>query len=98
GFYGEKLRVGAGSKGGWDKFGPMRTITKSIKNVLFEIDGENALDLYKKYLGEYAQQLPGSALLFPLAIQENDGTELVRTILSIDVDNNSMTFAGNIPE
>lgn len=98
GFYGEKLRVGAGSKGGWDKFGPMRTITKSTKNVLFEIDGENALDLYKKYLGEYADKLPGSALLFPIAIQEADGTELVRTILSIDIDNNSMTFAGNIPE
>ncbi len=98
GFYGDKLRLGAGSKGGWDKFGPMRTITKSDKNVLFEIDGENALDLYKTYLGEYADKLPGSALLFPLAILESDGVELVRTILSIDQDGKSMTFAGNIPE
>lgn len=98
GFYGPQLRVGAGSKGGWDKFGPMRTITKSVKNVLFEVDGESALDLYKQYLGEYADALPGSALLFPLAIQDEDGRELVRTILSIDQENKSMTFAGNIPE
>ncbi len=98
GFYGESLRVGAGSKGGWDKFGPMRTITKSTKNVLYEVDGESALDLYKQYLGEYADKLPGSALLFPLAIQDEDGRELVRTILSIDQENKSMTFAGNIPE
>jgi hypothetical protein len=98
GLYGDSLRVGAGSKGGWDKFGPMRTITKSTKNVLYEVDGESALDLYKQYLGEYADKLPGSALLFPLAIQGEDGKELVRTILSIDQERKSMTFAGNIPE
>ena len=97
GFYGEDLVVGCGSKGGWGQFGPTRTITRSEKNVLYEIDGESALDLYKKYLGEYADQLPGSALLFPLSINV-DGQELVRTILSIDTDKKSMTFAGNVPE
>ncbi|MFY8160253.1 MAG: FIST signal transduction protein [Candidatus Kapaibacteriota bacterium] len=97
GFYGNNLQIGVGSKGGWDKFGPLRTITKSDKNVLFEIDGENALDLYKKYLGDYAEQLPGAALLFPLAIIEENGNELVRTILSIDNEAKSMTFAGNVP-
>jgi len=98
GFYGDALRIGAGSKGGWDKFGPMRTITKSDKNVLYEIDGESALDLYVKYLGDYAKQLPGSALLFPIAIQDDNSTEVVRTILSIDTEHKTMTFAGNMPE
>lgn len=98
GFYGDSLRIGAGSKGGWDNFGPMRTITKSDKNILYEIDGENALDLYVKYLGDYAEQLPGSALLFPIAIQDENNTEVVRTILSIDTENKTMTFAGNLPE
>ena len=97
GFYGEDLVVGCGSKGGWGQFGPTRTITRSDKNVLYEIDGENALDLYKKYLGEYADQLPGSSLLFPLSI-EMDGQEIVRTILNIDTENKTMTFAGNLPE
>ncbi|MEM9720467.1 MAG: FIST N-terminal domain-containing protein [Bacteroidota bacterium] len=97
GFYGEDLVVGCGSKGGWGQFGPTRTITRSEKNVLYEIDGENALDLYKKYLGEYADQLPGSALLFPLSI-EDGGQEIVRTILSVDPEDKSMTFAGNVPE
>ncbi|HRK59547.1 MAG TPA: FIST C-terminal domain-containing protein, partial [Candidatus Kapabacteria bacterium] len=91
------LHVGVGSKGGWDKFGPMRTITKSEKNVLYEVDGENALDLYVKYLGEYSEQLPASALLFPIAILEDDDKEVVRTILSVDMENKSMTFAGNLP-
>lgn len=99
GFYGDDLIVGYGSKGGWSSFGPSRTITKSKDNVLYEIDGKSALDLYKNYLGEYAEKLPGSALLFPLALRaEEENREVVRTILTIDQEEKSMTFAGNMPE
>lgn len=99
GFYGEHIRVGHGIQGGWDKFGPERLVTKSKDNVLYEVDGKSVLDLYKKYLGPHADDLPGSALKFPLSLKrdENDDT-LVRTILSIDEDEHSMMFAGNIPE
>jgi hypothetical protein len=98
GFYGNNLLVTHGSQGGWDVFGPERVVTKSSGNVLFELDGETALDVYKRYLGPRAAELPGSALLFPLCILDNDGGgELVRTILSIDEAGGSMTFAGNIP-
>lgn len=99
GLYGNKIKVGSGYQGGWDVFGPERIITKSKDNVLYEIDHENALDLYKKYLGKYADELPSSALLFPLSIKsEKDDFFIVRTILSIDEKNKSMTFAGNLPE
>lgn len=99
GMYGSAIKVGHGLKGGWDMFGPERTITKSTANVLHEIDGSNALGLYKNYLGAYATELPGSALLFPLAIKvHTDDKPLVRTILSIDEGAQSMTFAGNMPE
>lgn len=99
GFYGDAIKVGYGLKGGWDVFGPRRIITKAKDNVLFEIDHQNALELYKTYLGKYASDLPGSALLFPLAFKiHDDDTPIVRTILSIDEKNQSMTFAGNMPE
>ncbi|RYE13981.1 MAG: histidine kinase, partial [Sphingobacteriales bacterium] len=99
GFYGTGLQVSHGSSGGWDEFGPERTITRAEKNVLYEIDGKNALDLYKEYLGDYAKELPGSALLFPLSIRVNGGDKnLVRTILSIDEEEKTMTFAGNLPQ
>jgi hypothetical protein len=99
GFYGDSLKIGHGSFGGWDEFGPERTITRSDKNILYEIDGKNALDLYKEYLGPYSEELPGSALLFPLSIREQDSAEhLVRTILSISEQEKSMLFAGNMPE
>lgn len=99
GFYGDRLKVGFGSKGGWDPFGPERIVTKSEGNVLYELDNQNALDLYKKYLGDEAAGLPSSALFYPLSIQTEGADEpIVRTILSIDEENQSMTFAGNIPE
>jgi hypothetical protein len=99
GFYGNHLQVGYGLNGGWDVFGPERIITKSDQNVLYEIDDQNALALYKKYLGKYASELPGAALLFPLAIKINGNeTTVVRTILTIDEDKQTMTFAGNMPE
>ncbi|HEX3384764.1 MAG TPA: FIST N-terminal domain-containing protein, partial [Mucilaginibacter sp.] len=99
GFYGNDIIIGHGSLGGWDEFGQERTITRSDKNILFEIDSKNALQLYKEYLGDYVNELPGSALLFPISIGLNGSDKkLVRTILSINEDENSMTFAGNMPE
>jgi hypothetical protein len=100
GFYGERLRIGHGSRGGWDMFGPDRVVTRSDSNVLYVLDDEPALHLYKKYLGDRATGLPATGLLFPLAIRPTaqDERRLVRTILSVDEDQQSMTFAGDIPE
>jgi hypothetical protein len=99
GLYGDRLWVGCGSRGGWDPFGPERLITRSEGNVLFELDGRSALGLYKTYLGDYAAELPASALLFPLSLRSLEvGSPVVRTVLSIDEEVGSMTFAGDLPE
>lgn len=98
GLYGSTIKSRSASLGGWDSFGPQRRVTKSKGNVLFELDGKSALDLYKSYLGDQAKELPGSALLFPLSLQTPEGAPLVRTILAIDEKEKSMTFAGDIPE
>lgn len=98
GFYGDKLQVSHGSLGGWESFGLERTVTKSNKNILYEIDHKNVLELYKTYLGKYAQDLPAAALWFPLSIKLNESEDvIVRTILSIDEQKQSMTFAGDLP-
>ena len=99
GFYGDRLKVGYGSRGGWDPFGPERVVTKSKSNVLYELDNQSALALYKNYLGEKASGLPGTGLLFPLSIREKSGsTPIVRTLLAVDEKEQSMTFAGDIPQ
>lgn len=100
GFYGDRIRIGHGSKGGWDRFGPERRVTKSKGNVLFELDGRPALQLYKEYLGDRAAGLPATGLLFPLALRANetDAKSLVRTILAVNEQEQSLTFAGDIAE
>ena len=96
-FYGDELNVGYGSLGGWDSFGPDRLVTSAEANVLFELDGRSALALYREYLGEHARDLPSSGLRFPLKVTTPDGRQFVRTLLAIDSENESMTFAGDIP-
>lgn len=98
GLYGDGLRFECGSFGGWTPFGPARKVTRSEGNVLYELDGEPALEIYKRYLGAHAQQLPGSGLLFPFAMlgQDDSDSGLVRTILGVDEAQGSVTLAGDI--
>jgi hypothetical protein len=98
GLYGERLKVGYGSLGGWDPFGPERLITRAQGSVLYELDGQPALALYKRYLGEHASGLPATGLLFPLSLRTREGEDgIVRTILSVDEREQSLTFAGDMP-
>lgn len=99
GFYGSNLTIGYGSMGGWDSFGIERLVSKSENNVLYELDGKPALALYKSFLGEqYSNQLPASGLLFPLNLRIKQGDDpIVRTILAINEEDQSLTFAGDIP-
>ena len=100
GFSGEELRVGNGSFHGWRPFGPVRKVTRSADNVLFELDGQPALDIYKRYLGEYAKGLPASGLLFPFEMlgEDRGALGLIRTILGVDESAGSLVLAGNIVE
>jgi len=98
GLYGDALQFAHGSFGGWSPFGPARKVTRCENNVLFELDGEPALAVYKRYLGEHASGLPASGLLFPFAMLGSDHSEvgLIRTILGVDEASGSLTLAGDI--
>ncbi|KAF0182871.1 MAG: hypothetical protein FD124_2060 [Alphaproteobacteria bacterium] len=100
GFYGDGLTIRLGAAHGWNYFGPTRRITRSDGAVLHEMDGKPALDLYERYLGEEAADLPASALLYPLLVTNPDAPEdeVVRTVLAVDREHRTMTFAGDIPQ
>ena len=99
GFYGDTLEITSANFGGWTGFGPQRMITKAKNNILYELDGKPALDLYKLYLGDKAKGLPEAALLYPLNVRMPNSKEvIVRTILNIDEENNAMILAGDVPE
>lgn len=99
GFYGEDLVVGHGAAAGWDIFGPERLVTRAQGNVLYELDGRSALDLYRRYLGHHANSLPTSGLRFPLAIRSDKSEQWVtRTVLAIDEASGAVVFRGEVPE
>jgi hypothetical protein len=99
GFYGDRLRVGYSTMGGWDAFGPERRVTRASRDVLYELDGQSALALYKRYLGEHAKDLPTSGLLFPLTVRDPaTGETVTRAVVGIDEAKQSMIFAGDVPE
>lgn len=99
GFYGEQLMIGAGSRGGWRTFGPARRVTRVRDNILYELDGKPALDLYKKYLGEKASGLPATGMPYPLAILGDDlnATGLIRSVKDVDHESRSLILGGSIP-
>lgn len=99
GLYGPHVHIRSGARGGWKPFGPIRRVTRAKDNVLYELDGESALDLYRKYLGDKASELPSSGLLYPFAIMDGDNKDasgLIRTILNIDEAENSLILAGDL--
>ncbi|TXE14982.1 histidine kinase [Seonamhaeicola algicola] len=98
GLYGDTIDVSSSIEGGWKPFGPERVVTKAKGNILYELDNKPALDLYKKYLGEKAKDLPGAALYYPLGVKiETDEQSFVRSILNINEEYNAMIFAGDVP-
>jgi hypothetical protein len=98
GFSGPRMIVRHGSFHGWQPFGPARRVTRCEGNVLYELDGSPALEVYKRYLGEYAKDLPGSGLLFPFEMLGADrhALGLIRTILGVDEAKGSLVLAGDI--
>lgn len=106
GLYGRDLRVGSGSLSGWEPFGDVHQVTRSLRNVVYEIDGRPALSLYKEYLGPDASGLPGSGLSYPIAIlgrgegtgEQGENIQLIRTLLGVDEKEQSLVFAGNIKQ
>ncbi|MBV8679518.1 MAG: FIST C-terminal domain-containing protein [Aquitalea sp.] len=98
GLSGQQLRLGHGSFGGWSTFGPVRKVTRCHDNILYELDGAPALEVYKRYLGEYAADLPGSGLLFPFSMLGDDlqETGIIRTIMGVDEEQGSITLASEL--
>ncbi|MDQ2082404.1 FIST N-terminal domain-containing protein [Xanthobacteraceae bacterium Astr-EGSB] len=100
GFYGSSVRISYGRGCGWDAFGPRRRITRSDGNVLYELDGKPAFELYERYLGDEVVDGVPAGVLFPLLLSHPDRPErsFVRAALGLDQSAAAMTLAGNVPE
>jgi len=93
----ENLNVSTKYSFDWMPVGKKLTVTKSVKNRIYEIDGMSAVAVYAKYFGhELANQLPQVGIEFPLIFEKN-GVSVGRAVL-LKHNDGSLTFAGNIPE
>ncbi len=98
GIYGPAVRVSHGTRGGWDPLGPLRKVTRSEENVVYELDGQPALDVYIKYLGKHADGLPQSGLFFPLELQPPNASPIIRAVTEINEDARALVLLGDVPE
>ncbi len=98
GLSGPQVRIGYGAGGGWSILGPERRVTRSEGNVVYELDDQPVLGLYRKYLGALMTDSPESTLLFPLSVRTSESTQsaVVRTVQAFDEAQQSMIFTGDI--
>lgn len=83
---------------GWVGLGAPKTVTAAEGNVVFSIDGEPALDIYKKYLDIRDVDLPGIGMEYPLQVMREDGTHVLRAVVGVDYDRHALIFAGAVPQ
>jgi diguanylate cyclase (GGDEF)-like protein/PAS domain S-box-containing protein len=78
----------------WKPIGTKMTITKSDKNILYEIDKKPIKDIYAKYLGKnILQNIPASILEFPL-MGEELCTKIARAMVSSTKDGAGIIYGG----
>lgn len=92
---GKELNVTTENSFGWSTIGKVMTITKAENNRIYTIDNINAVEIYKKYLGdEVAKGLPMSATEFPLIVQ-NEDIKMAKVPFNCKEDG-SLSFLSNV--
>lgn len=102
------LTIVTAAKSGYTPVGATHASTRVENgNVLLEIDGRPALDIYRDYLGERVAQMPAVSIEFPIAVvggiegaprRADDELLLVRAILGVDEARGALLLGGDVPE
>lgn len=99
GLYGDHIDIGFGSHGGWSELGDSFIVTESAGREVLKLGNERAFDLYEQFLGDDADGLPGTALLYPVAVWLPGAEDyVVRTVFNIDEVRGSITLGEAVPK
>ena len=93
--YGD-ITVSWGVGSGWFPTGKPHVVTESDGNVVSQIDGRPATEVYREYWGEIPTDSLGE---YPLAVfpEGDDGPSFLRAALGADQATGAIRFAGNVP-
>lgn len=103
GFHGD-FRLGTAVRSGWVPIGLSKQVTKARGKVVYELNGEPALNVFERFLGHHAEKLPAIGVEYPLGFMKParaghlDHQYILRATMSVDRLERSITFAGEIPE
>ena len=99
-----RFGFGTGTACGWFPVGIAKKVTRSAGNVVYELDGQPALQAYERFLGKYAKRLPAVGVEYPLGLlnseneSEEEGYFLCRATMGVDRKAGAIIFAGDVPE
>jgi hypothetical protein len=102
GFSGD-FSFGTGVSSGWSPIGIAKKVTKARGNVVYELNGQPALEVYERFLGKHADKLPSVGVEYPLGLVNGVGCcdedfHLLRATMSVNRSDGSIVFAGEVPE
>lgn len=98
GFYGSQLSINCGSHAGWDSYDIERIATKVSGNILYELNGEKALKIYKSCLSKLNKKIEDSPFWHPVSIRIfEEERPIIRTVIGFNEEDDSIMFAGDIP-
>ncbi|MEH2001933.1 MAG: FIST N-terminal domain-containing protein [Nostoc sp.] len=91
-----QLLFSHGVAGGWTPISQRSRVTKVDGNIVYEIDGQRALDFYQHYLGE--ERFAANYAIHALAVFEDQDHFYLRAPNGYDRHSGSVTFFLDIPE
>ncbi len=99
---GGKINFGFGVKHGWKPLGKPRRVTRSIGNVIYEINGLPAVKLYEEYLAKEGRELKDDlkriSVFYPIGVYIPGEEEyLLRNIIDIGKDG-SLICRGDVQQ
>jgi hypothetical protein len=97
-FDSRKIKMHGLTTSGWVGLGKDLTITESDGNIVYSIDYESALEVYKKYLSVQDSDLPAIGVEYPLMIKQEDNSYSLRAVMMVDKENHALIFSGTVPQ
>ncbi|MBU2650198.1 MAG: FIST C-terminal domain-containing protein [Bacteroidetes bacterium] len=95
---GDHIIVNGLATSGWIGLGKDLTVTRSEGNIVYSIDNEPALEVYKKYLNVRDEDLPAIGVEYPLMIRRSETDHSLRAVMEVEKKNKALIFAGTVPQ